>query len=136
MTEETQPGPARRRRRARRERSATESLTSIALVLEAIVLFFASLVVFALRILPALPAFAGGAAFIVLLALVASATRHPWALALAWVLQAALIALGLLVPEMWVVGAAFAALFAFCFFTGRRLDRRKTKPPTDLEEPK
>jgi hypothetical protein len=117
---------------APRRRGATESLLSIVLVLEAFVVFFVALVVFGLRILPPAAAFGGGALFIVVLVAASRAARYRWGWALGWVLQAALTATGILVPLMYVVGIGFAALFSYCFFTGRRLDRRNaryTDPP-------
>jgi hypothetical protein len=68
----------------------------------------------------ALPA--GGVFILVLLATVA-VLRFPWGVAIGWVLQAAIIALGILAPLMYVVGAGFAALWIYCFTRGRRIDR-------------
>ena len=114
-------------RRPRRTRTVTESLLSIVLVLEAFVLFFASLTFFGLNVLePALPAWAalplGGAAILVLLVTTAL-LRYPWGIAIGWVLQAALIALGILSPFMYLIGGGFALLWIYCFTRGRRIDR-------------
>ena len=119
--------------RPRRRRSVTESLLSIVLVLEAFVLFFASLTVFGLKALePAFPAWvalpAGGVAIIVLLATTA-VLRYPWGVAIGWVLQAGLIALGILTPFMYVVGGGFALLWIYCFTRGRRIERGRADPP-------
>ena len=111
--------------RPRRERSATESLLSITLVLEAIVVFFVALTVYGLDQLPAGVALGGGAALILLLALDARMVRSQAGLWLGWVLQVALILLGLVTPVMWFVGAGFAGLWVFCFVKGRQLDRAK-----------
>jgi hypothetical protein len=115
--------------RPRRKRSVTESLLSIVLVLEAFVLFFASLTFFGLKVLePALPAWAalplGGAAIVVLLVTTAL-LRYPWGIAIGWVLQAALIALGILSPFMYLIGGGFALLWIYCFTRGRRIDRAR-----------
>jgi len=114
----------RRERRAPRRRSATESLLSIVLVLEALLVFFLTLVVFSLDILaPAVAFSVGGGLFLTMFA-VGRLLRHPWALWFGWFLQALLIAAGFLVPLMFVIGAGFAALWTYCFITGRGLDRR------------
>ncbi len=113
--------------RARRERSASESLLSIALVLEAIVVFFVALTVYGLDQLPAGLALGGGAALILLLALDARLVRTSAGVWLGWVLQLALILLGLITPVMWFVGTGFAALWVFCFVKGRQLDRAKAE---------
>ena len=111
--------------RARRERSATESLLSIALVLEAIVVFFVALTVYGLEQLPAGVALGGGAGLILLLVVDARLVRSQAGIWLGWALQVALILLGLVTPVMWFVGAGFAALWTFCFVKGRQLDRAK-----------
>jgi hypothetical protein len=115
--------------RQRRTRSVTESLLSIVLVLEAFVLFFASLTFFGLKVLaPAFPAWvalpAGGAAILLLLATTA-VLRYRWGIAIGWVLQAGLIALGILSPFMYVIGGGFALLWIYCFTRGRRIDRAR-----------
>lgn len=127
-------------RRPRRQRSVTESLLSIVLVLEAFVLFFAGLTFFGLKVLePAFPAWvalpAAAAAILVLLATTA-VLRHPWGIAIGWLLQAALIALGILSPFMYIIGAGFALLWIYCFTRGRRIDRGRaaaSKDPTEGE---
>jgi hypothetical protein len=119
--------------RARRERSVTESLLSIVLVIEAFVLFFAGLVAFGLKVLePAFPAWVAlPAAAVLIVVLLATTTvlRFAWGKALGWVLQAALIALGILLPMMYVVGGGFALLWIFCFTRGRRIDASRTTTP-------
>lgn len=111
--------------RSRRERTATESLLSIALVLEAIVVFFVALTVYGLEQLPAGLALGGGAALILVLLLTARLVRSPAGVWLGWALQLVLILLGLVNPVMWFVGAGFAGLWLFCFVKGRQLDRAK-----------
>ncbi|WP_354567349.1 DUF4233 domain-containing protein [Glaciihabitans sp. UYNi722] len=113
-----------RMRAPRRQRSATESLLSIALLLEAILVFFVTITVFGLKVLPAGLAFGGGAVLVVILLLDGRLVRYPFGVWLGWVLQVVLIAVGLLVPLMYFVGALFLAIWIYCFVTGRRLDRR------------
>jgi len=125
-----QPGdaeyvPAPRIRRPRRARSVTESLLSIVLLLEAILLFFVSLVLFGLKTVPPAVAFGGGAVFVVVILATIALTRWPIGIALGWVIQAALIALGVFNPVMYVVGAGFAAFWIWCFVRGRQIDRAR-----------
>ena len=114
----------------RRRRSVTESLLSITLLLEAIVLFFASLTAFGLKslepVFPAWVALPAGAVFIVVLLATTGVLRFPWGMAIGWVLQVALIASGILLPMMYVVGAGFALLWIYCFTRGRRIDAART----------
>lgn len=123
-----------RERKARRPRSASESLLSIALGLEAALAFFVALAVFRFDRLPPVVAFGGGAAVIVVLLVAGRMLRYRWGVWLGWALQAALIATGFLLPLMFFIGAGFAAIWIFCFIAGGRLDRRTaasaTLPPT------
>lgn len=109
----------------RRERTASESLLSIALALESVLVFFVALTAFGLRALEPLPAFIGGAALIVALVLTARLVRYRWGVGLGWVLQAVLLATGILLPIMYVVAAGFIAIWIFCFVKGRQLDAAK-----------
>jgi len=111
--------------RPRRHRSTTESLLSIVLLLEAILLFFVSLVLFGLKTVPPVVAFGGGAVFVVVILATIALTRWPIGIALGWVIQAALIALGVFNPVMYLVGAGFAAFWIWCFVRGRQIDRAR-----------
>ena len=123
--------------RPKRQRSATESLLSIVLVLESLLIFFLTLVVFSLGVLEPLPAFAGGAVFFVVLLLASRLVRYRFGVWFGFALQALLILTGIAVPLMYVIGAGFAALWIYCFVTGDRLDRRNARPTTtEPEEPK
>ncbi|MGV8884842.1 MAG: DUF4233 domain-containing protein [Microbacteriaceae bacterium] len=113
------------RNRVRRERSVTESLLSIVLVLEALLVFFAMLVAFGLHTVEPGVAFGGGGALIVLLVLAGGMLRTRWGMAVGWVLQAMLLAIGLILPLMYAIGAAFLALWIFCFVRGRQIDTQK-----------
>lgn len=118
--------------RTRRRRSVTESLLSIVLVIEAVVVFFAGLVAFGLKVLePVLPAWVAlpAAAVLILVLLATTAVlRWTWGVVLGWVLQAGLIALGILMPTMYIVGAGFALLWIYCFTRGRRIDASRPTP--------
>jgi len=118
--------PAGRPARIRRQRSLTETLLSITLGLEAGMLFFASLVIFGLdRFDPDWLALVDGAAFILVLVLVAGLQRWTWGVWMGAVLQLAILATGFLEPMMFLVGAAFVALWVYCYVKGRQIDRQK-----------
>ena len=119
----TEPGdadhvPAPRVRRPRRQRSVTESLTSI-------VLFFVALVFFGLHTLSPAGAFGGAGLFIVVILITIALLRYPIGMVLGWLIQGALIALGALNPVMYVVGVGFTAFYAWCFVRGRQIDARR-----------
>lgn len=113
-----------RQPRARRQRSATDALLSIVLVLESLLIFFLALLVFALDVLEPVPAFVGGGALFLLFVMTSRLVRFRAGLVLGFALQATLIATGVFVPAMYVVGLGFVGLWVYCFITGQRLDRR------------
>ncbi len=108
----------------RRRRSLTESLLSIALGLEAVMVFFAALTAFGLKVLEPAVAFAGGGALLVLLVLVAGLQRYAWGVWLGAALQLVLVATGFLLPVMFFVAAIFVALWIYCYIKGRQIDAR------------
>jgi hypothetical protein len=128
---EAAPAPVR----VRRQRGALESLLSIALLLEAILVFFVVLVVFGLRVLPAGLAFGGGAVLFAILLIDGRLVRWPVGVWIGWLLQAVLIAVGILVPLMYFIGALFLAIWIYCFVMGVRLDRRNSSANT-VQPPK
>ena len=113
-----------RPRRVRRARGITESLLSIVLVLEAILLFFVSLTAFGLHALPPTVALGGGVGLIAVFLIVSLLQRYRWGIAIGWVLQAVVIALGILVPLMYVVGAGFAAIWVYCYLKARQIEKQ------------
>lgn len=108
----------------RRRRSATESLLMIVLVLEACVMFFVTMTVFGLKVLPPALAFGGGFALLLAFAVTAGLVRYRWGVWLGWALQAVLVAAGFLLPAMFIVAAIFVALWVYCAVKGRQLDAR------------
>ena len=128
---------AKRVSKPRRPRSVTESLLSITLLLEVFVLFFAGLTAFGLKVLePAFPAWVAlpaAGVFIVVLLITIGLLRFRVGVVIGWVLQAGLIALGILVPMMYVIGIGFTLLYLYCFTRGRRIDAVRTATPTQGE---
>ncbi|CAN5288717.1 hypothetical protein BH11ACT3_BH11ACT3_15580 [soil metagenome] len=121
-------GVSGRKVRVRRRRTLTESLLSIVLVLEFVVLFFVTLTLFGLKSLePALPAWAAlplGGGFMLIVLIATQLQRFTWGVWIGWVIQAAIVALGFLAPIMFVVGAIFLGLWIFCFVKARQLENR------------
>lgn len=113
--------------RPRRARSTTESLLSIVLGLEAVLMFFVTLTAFGLKALPPVTAFAGGGALLVVLVLTAGLLRYRWGVWLGWVLQAVLLATGILLPVMYFIAAGFVAIWIYCFVKGRQIDHQRSQ---------
>lgn len=120
-------------RRQRRQRSLTESLLSIVLGLEAILVFFIALTVYGLHALPPLEAFVGGAILVLVLALATRVVRYPWGVWIGWALQLVLLATGILLPALYIAAAFFIAMWIFCFVRARQIDRANASRATPTE---
>ena len=110
--------------RVKRQRSLTESLLSIVLTLEAILVFFISLTVYGLHRLSPAQAFIGGALLVVVLVLATRIVRWNWGVWVGWVLQVVLLATGLVLPALYIAALFFIALWIFCFVRARQVDRQ------------
>ncbi len=110
--------------RTRRARGVREMLGTIVLGLEIVVVFLGALAVFGLGTLPPVPALGGGAAVIVLAVAAIGTLKGTVGVVLGWIVQVILVAGGLLLPELYLVGALFVALWAYCMIVGGRIDRR------------
>jgi len=120
---------AQRVRQPRRRRSLTESLLTIVLGLEAVLVFFVTLTVYGLHALPPVEAFVGGAVLVVVLALTTRIVRYPWGVWVGWVLQALLLATGILLPALYIAAGFFVAMWIFCFLRARQIDHANASHP-------
>jgi hypothetical protein len=129
MTESATPpessDPPESPRRARRERSVTESLASIVLGFELIVVMLGALAIFGTHALPAGPALLGGAVLIVLMIITIPLLRWRVGYWLGWLVQLVVVASGFLVGMLFIVGAIFTAIWVYAMVMGTRLDRAK-----------
>ena len=114
-------------------RSVRQSLASIVLGFEVIVVFLAALVIWGLAPtengtfdLPAWVALAAGGVLILGLIAVIGLLRFRWGYALGWALQALILAAGFINPAMFFVGAIFGGLWWYCMVVGARIDRERT----------
>ncbi|MFT4052172.1 MAG: DUF4233 domain-containing protein [Microbacterium sp.] len=114
--------------RPRRARGAAESLGSVVLGCESLVVFLGGLVVYGLKALPDgiahWWAIVGGSVLAIVMIAAAGVLRHRWGIVLGWVLHA-VVALGaLLVPALALVAVIFGAMYAYATIKGGALDRR------------
>ena len=114
-------------------RSLRQSLASIVLGFETIVVFLAALVIWGLAPtengtwgLPPWVALAAGGVLILGLVAAIALLRSPVGFALGWAMQALILASGFLNPAMFFVGAIFGGLWAYCMVVGARIDRERT----------
>ncbi|MFG6476570.1 DUF4233 domain-containing protein [Microbacterium sp. P06] len=121
-------GVSPREPRVRRRRGAAESLGSVVLGFESIVVFLGGLVVYGLRVLPegVEPwwGIVGGTVLAVLMMATAGLLRHRWAIAAGWGLQVVLALGGILVPALLLVALIFGGMWAYANIKGASLDRR------------
>jgi len=106
----------------RRERGVTETLLSVVLVLEAAILFFATLAVNGLTDIPTELVVGVGGGLLVVFVIVALLQRWSWGVVIGGILQVVFIATGVAHPFMFVIGAAFAGLWVWCLVRARRIE--------------
>lgn len=118
------------RPRTRRTRSLRESLGSIVLGFELIIVFLGALVLFGLKALPAAIALGGGAAVVALMIVAIALLRYRVGVVLGWIVQLLVVAAGFLVPAFFIVGAIFTAIWTYCMITASRIDRNNRTETT------
>jgi hypothetical protein len=110
--------------RVRRQRNLTESLLSIVLTLEAILVFFIALTVYGLHALPPAEAFGGGAVLAIVLLAATRIVRYSWGVWIGWVLQVVILSTGIVLPALYIAALFFIAMWIFCFVRGRQVDKQ------------
>ncbi len=101
------------------------------LVLEAFVVVFAALVAAGLRVADPATVWLLGGALALALVLAAGLLRGPGGYVVGSALQVAVVAGGLLVPLMFVVGGIFAVLWVVSLRLGARIDRERAERERD-----
>ncbi|MGP3536550.1 DUF4233 domain-containing protein [Microbacterium sp. RD1] len=123
--------------RERRRRGAAESLGSVVLGFESIVVFLGGLVVYGLNALPdgieSWWGIVGGVVLAILMILIAGMLRHRWAIVLGWVLQLLLALGGFVVGTLLLVALIFGGMYAYATIKGAALDRRNAQAPAPSE---
>jgi hypothetical protein len=125
--------------RPRRARGAAESLGSIVLGFESIIVFLGGLAIYGLRVLPEpIEPWWGIVAGVVVAALMvctAGLLRYRWAFVLGWVLQVLVALGGFLVPGLVIIAVVFGGLWAYGTIKGASLDRRNARRAGTDESP-
>jgi len=102
----------------------TAKLTGIVLALDACIIPFIGLTAWGLGRLDPWPAFGGAAvAFVLVLLIAVLVMRRPRMLWLGWLVQLGLIATGLLLGAMYVLGAGSLLLWVWCLWRGAKADQ-------------
>lgn len=111
----------------RRKRPAKPQFTQTMLVLEAFVVFFATLVAYGLRVADTATVWWVGGALTVVLLVLGGWVGRPGGYVAGSVAQVVVLACGFVVPMMFVVGAVFAAMWVFSLRVGGRIDRERAE---------
>lgn len=106
-------------------RSARRQFAATILVLEVFLVGFAALVAFGLRLAPPTVVLAVAGALALALVLAAGLLRTPGGYVAGSVLQVAVLATGIVVPLMFVVGGIFVVLWVVALRLGGRIDRER-----------
>ena len=107
------------------ERSPRRGMCAAVLCLEAIVVALTTPVMVTLHDIPVTTALLAGLGLAVACLLLAGMLRSESAFVVGWVLLVGAIALGLIVPLMFFLGALFAILWAAAYLLGRKIERER-----------
>jgi len=114
-------------------RHPTRTFAATVLSFEALIVFFAGLVAMhgkgGLGLTLGVPS-----ALAVACLVVAGMLRRRWGYIAGWLLQIAVVATGVLVPAMYVVGAIFLLLWWYGLRLGRRIERERSIVAQALEQ--
>ena len=106
-------------------RSPRRGMCAAVLGLEAITVGLTTPVMITVADVPKAQAFALGVGLAVVCLLLAGMLRAEWAYVAGWVVQVAAVAIGFLVPLMFVLGGIFAILWAAAYLLGRKIERER-----------
>jgi hypothetical protein len=124
-----------RQPKARRPRGAAESLATIVLGFESIVVFLGGLAVYGLKAFPASIepwwGIVAGAGLAVLMILTTRVVRYRWGIVLGWVLQVVVLLGAFLVPALAIVALIFGGMYGYATIKGAALDRRNARLAAD-----
>jgi uncharacterized membrane protein len=119
------PGPAPEDVPTNTERSPRRGMAAAVLSLEAVTLGLTTPVMITIADVDTSLALSVGLGLAVVCLLLAGMLRAEWAYLAGYVVQVAAVALGFVVPVMFVLGAIFAALWTAADLLGRKIERER-----------
>lgn len=108
-----------------REKSPRRGMCAAVLGLEAIVLGLTSPVMISIADVSTATSLSIGLGLCVVCVVLCGMLRRPWAYWAGWAVQIAAIALGVVIPLMYVLGGVFALLWGLADGLGRKIDRER-----------
>lgn len=107
------------------ERSPRRGMCAAVLGLEAVALGLTTPVLVTIADVPVGTALAVGLGLATVSLLLAGMLRAEWAYKAGWAVQVAAVALGFVIPMMFVLGGIFAALWGAADWLGRKIERER-----------
>lgn len=95
------------------------------LAFESMVIFFATLVGFGLKVADAAAVFSVGGAFVLVMILMPAVLGSKYSYYFGWLVQILVTLTGIWVPLMWFVGAIFICLWAWAMIAGSTIDKAR-----------
>lgn len=113
----------------RRQRGIRESLGSIVLGFELIVLFLGTLVAWGLHTAPAAVVISGGAALVILSAVAILTLRYRFGTGIGYAVQILAVVSGIWVHMMFIVGLIFLAIWIYAMSQAGKIERQIAAHP-------
>jgi hypothetical protein len=108
-----------------RNKSTQRTLGSMLMAFESFVVFFATLVAFGLKVADGPIVWAIGLSLSFLLIMTPAILGKKFSYAWGWFLQLVVVALGVWVPLMYVIGGIFVCLWAWAMIAGGTIDKAR-----------
>ena len=106
-------------------RSPRRGMCAAILSLEAVALGLTTPVMISVADVPAGRALLIGLGLAVACVVLAGLLRSEWAYAAGWAIQVGAVAVGFVIPMMFVLGGIFALLWGMGYFLGRKIERER-----------
>jgi hypothetical protein len=117
-----------------RNKSTQRTLGSMLMAFESFVVFFATLVAFGLKVADGPTVWAVGLALSFLFIMTPAILGKKFSYAWGWFLQIIVVALGIWVPLMYVIGGIFVCLWAWAMIAGGTIDKARAVLDRQAEE--
>jgi hypothetical protein len=117
-----------------RNKSTQRTLGSMLMAFESFVVFFATLVAFGLKVADGPIVWAVGLTLSFLLIMTPAILGKKFSYAWGWFLQIVVVALGIWVPLMYVIGGIFVCLWAWAMIAGGTIDKARAVLDRQAEE--
>lgn len=117
-----------------RNKSTQRTLGSMLMAFESFVVFFATLVAFGLKVADGPTVWAVGLSLSFLFIMTPAILGKKFSYAWGWFLQIVVVALGIWVPLMYVIGGIFVCLWAWAMIAGGTIDKARAVLDRQAEE--